>query len=413
MKVVIVGGGFSGLVTAAELRLQGVTGPITVYEKSHRWGGLLGSRREPWGLVEQAANGFLLNQPLKDFCSRLAIQLCPTQPEQRRRYIFRGSPRRWPLSFSESARFLKGAFSVRLFSGNRPDPGVNLSTWASLKFGPEALEYLIEPAVTGIFAARSSELSARLVYDYFYSHRIKSLGLYSTPEGMGGFIDGVVKFLRSEQVELVLGHEGRLDFAPTDVAVLATRDADETVAADGDLARIQSLLQKIPSVSLTSVTLGFQNDGFSKVQESASDLRGFGCLFPQAEKFHSYGVLFNTDIFPHRGPGWTETFIQPGGDTATDREIIDRALADRARLGTRMYGQGSGPRALVGTGVYRWPRALPLYGFELEALLPQIEAELRRHPRMHLVGNHMGDIGLGKMFLRCQRVARTIKEATL
>ena len=102
-KITIVGGGFSGLTMAYELEKKGFQ--VEIFEKK-AWGGLIQTGRRPEMQVESAANAFLMSDRLGEMADSIGCELFSTQKIANRRFIFRGVPRRWPLSLSSTLRIL-------------------------------------------------------------------------------------------------------------------------------------------------------------------------------------------------------------------------------------------------------------------------------------------------------------------
>ena len=143
-------------------------------------------------------------------------------------------------------------------------------------------------------------------------------------------------------------------------------------------------------VGLTTVTAFFE--------PSPGDLRGFGILLPRKEKFHALGVLFNSDIFWERGePLRSETYIFPEGLGS-----LEELLEDRERF------QKSAASPLH-VEVTSRPKALPLYGLQLEGFL---RSNSLQRGRFRLFGNSFGNLGLSRILHQSKALAvELMKEA--
>ena len=383
MRVRIIGAGFSGLATAYSLVRKGVE--VEVYESSTRAGGLLSSERLSWGLVESAANGIRASRNVVQLFHDVNLEYLSMNTHTRKRYIMRGEPKQIPLSFSEMARMSLGLFS-------KPKKGQSVRQYAESAFGKAATDYLIEPALFGIFAESSDRLSAQLIYDYFFKYKsVKSPeanGTLSPHEGMSALVESMLKFIESRGGKVHFSTEAKIDTGlPTVIATDAHSASALLQNVDGTLAE---QLSSIQYAELNSVTLGFKQQN--------RKLRGFGCLFPSVEKYNSLGVLYNNDIFQERGPYQTETWMIRGLELSED-DFMEKIAEDR----TRMLGYSESPDEIR---VTNWPRALPVYSSELENVLREIELP----HNVHLVGNYMGRMGLTKILDQCLEVADRIVE---
>src|SRR5712692_7196408 len=97
--ITVVGAGFSGLVTASYLVKEGFK--VRILERSGRAGGLIQTIRTEHGLVETAANGFLNSARLEAMCVDVGVPLQATRREARARFIFRGRPKRLPVTVTD------------------------------------------------------------------------------------------------------------------------------------------------------------------------------------------------------------------------------------------------------------------------------------------------------------------------
>ena len=383
MKVRVIGAGFSGLAVAYSLVKKGCD--VGLYESSDRAGGLLSSQRHSWGLVESAANGIRASRNVVQLFEDIDLEYQTMKAGTRKRFIFRDKPKQVPLSPLEITRMSAGLF-------RRPQPrlGQTVESYAESIFGYGAAHYLIEPALFGIFAERASQLSANLIYNYFFKHRSakssKARGTLAPTEGMAALVDSLVDYLEKNNCKIHYTTTIELDsLIPTVIATDAHAASELLENVD---EWVSDKLKSIEYLPMTSVTIGFK--------ETKRSLNGFGCLFPSEEDFNSLGVLFNNDIFENRGPYQTETWMIRGSEHSDD-ELRNLIQKDRER----MIGVQEEPDEF---SIQRWPKALPHYSVQLEKLLE----ELVLPHNVYLVGNYMGRMGLGKILDQCHEVTDRI-----
>lgn len=396
--ITVVGAGFSGLTTAYLLTKAGRE--IRIVEKTAREGGLIRTTRTEHGLVETAANGMLNSARLEAMSADIGVPLLATRPDGRKRFIYRGRPRQLPLSLAEALRIPVGLIANA--ANLRPQPCETIAVWGARVLGQGATEFLLSPALGGIYAGDPSRLSASLIFgranlpDHLKTYRPQKArvrGTVAPPNGMQQLIDGLVEYLRDKRVPInfseVLSANGS---DPTVVCLSASTAAEYLADASPDLAQE---LARVEMLSLLTATCFFDKD--------AGSLKGFGCLFPQGQGFRARGVLFNDCIFDGRGPAHSETWIFGG---ALDRDVVDlndeeitrTILADRARF----YRQQDSPLAVH---IKRWPNTLPHYSVDLERTLVKLR---QPPPNIALVGNYLGRIGLAKIFERAAYVVDNI-----
>ena len=396
--ITVVGAGFSGLTTAYLLTRAGRE--VRIVEKTARAGGLISTTRTEHGLVETAANGILNSARLEAMSEDIGVPLLPTRADGRKRFIYRGEPRQLPLSFAEAFRIPVGL--VTNVANLRPQPGETVSVWGARVLGRGTTDYLLSPALTGIYAGDPHRLSASLIFgrpnlpDHVQTYRPQKArvrGTVAPPNGMQQLIDGLVDYLREREVEMHFETDAQPNANELTIVCLSAPAAAEYLAnISPDLA---PELARVEMLSLLTVTCFFG--------EEAASVKGFGCLFPQDQGFRARGVLFNDCIFDGRGPARSETWIFGGALDAdvvslNDEEITRTILADRARF----YRQQDSPLAVH---IKRWPNALPHYSVDLEKALVKL---LQPPPNIALVGNYLGRIGLAKIFERAAYVVDSI-----
>src|SRR5260370_29274236 len=212
--ITVVGAGFSGLATAYFLTKRGFQ--VRILERSVRAGGLLCTIQTPHGLVETAANGLLNSARLEAMCGDIGVPLMPTRPDGRRRLIYRGRPRQVPLTIADMATF---AFRLATRPTSlRPQRFETIDEWGKRVIGAGATDYLLAPALGGIYAGDPKRLSASLIFgraalpNHLKTNRPargKVRGTVAPPNGMQQLIDALCVFLKNAGVEFVFNHEAR------------------------------------------------------------------------------------------------------------------------------------------------------------------------------------------------------------
>src|SRR5258706_10821812 len=292
MQVKVVGAGFSGLVTAYYLVKEGFK--VRVVERSARAGGLIQTIQTPHGPVETAANGIRNSMRLEAMCADIGVSLTATRREARARFIFRGRPRRFPLSGAEvlklGFRFAASASSLR------PRPLETIADWGRRVVGVAATDYFLAPALGGIYAGDPARLSASLIFgqatlpDHLQTTRPARPRLHGTvapPRGMQQLIDRLFDHLERAGVEFVFNHETMIEAG--EPAVICTSAQAAAFCLAWSAAPLGAKLKQIATIPVVTATCQYD--------PSAAKLKGCGCLFPRGAGFRARGVLFNEFIF--------------------------------------------------------------------------------------------------------------------
>lgn len=392
--VAVVGAGISGLLSAYFLRQKGYI--VTVFERAPQVGGKLSTHATPYGIAERAANAILSDALVEEVCETIGVPLISTLSASKARYIYsQGRPRRWPLGLVDTWTLflflLKKPWLQREALKNK-----TLATWLGEYLPQRVINRVFTPACQGIFGMGTESLSATLIMNYFFNKKKmpkgKLKGSVSAPQGMGQIVKTLKAYLESQSVRFVQNEVVDLKTMATDFqeVVLAT---DVTAAAELLTAMKDHRgpsLASVPTVDLVSVNAFWE--------KSPLPFAGFGILFPRGEGIQALGVLQNHFIFPNRSDERTlsETWIYRLEDVGED--VLDTLRLDREKL-----FKTSG--VLKDSVINKWPKALPLYGVELERVLEHFPPG---HPRVHLMGNYLGEIGLNRLFARAKQLAQEI-----
>ena len=320
-----------------------------------------------------------------------------------------------------------------------------VAQFVTRRLGKEALEQLIDPMVSGVYAGDPHNMSVSSAFprikelEQDYGSLLKALfsirrqrkreqgakaasKVSASPAGtLNSFTEGIQTL--TDCLASKLGERLRTGEAVQGISKLAqhyqvvstkaTYDADILIIAipayvaavlfeeiDQSIAQY---LEAIPYPHVSVVCLGYQK---TQVQHP---LNGFGFLVPHKERRKILGTLWDSSIFTNRASEDTvllRTMI--GGaqfpemaDLKTD-QLQDIVLDElNSILGLR------GDPQMV--RIYRWPRAIPQYLLGHQARLQAISNRLKAHPGLFLTGNAYHGIGMNDCITNAYQLAEQIR----
>lgn len=336
-KIAILGAGISGLTTAFLLKKKGYE--VSVFEKSHRTGGYIGTQYKDKYVVEIGANGFLNNEPKTlDLINQLGLhnELIASKEDSKIRYLmFNGKMRAAPVKPQEILKSDLLSFSSKMKVFKEmwfpPKPSEDIAKKSIYEFiqnhfGDEIAENIVRTAMIGIFAGDAKLLSVDKTFNKLvqiekeHKSLLKGLktsiaksgksNLMSFKRGMQTLIDKLSTELKSEiqlsfEVIRIYQEEGKLSvetqgeeesqtFNKFDHVVI-TLPAHEipNIALDFIDPSLLSQFKKYPVAPVRTLTFAFKE----KI-----NYKGFGTLISPNEKLNILGFLHPKDIFEGRCP---------------------------------------------------------------------------------------------------------------
>lgn len=459
-KAIIIGGGISGLSTAWLLRSKALAAgkelEITLLEKEQRLGGKIWSIKSDGYTCEWGPNGFLDSKPQTlELCRAIGVEqnLHRSNDNARKRFIFSGGelhrlPEGGP-SFLKS-RLISWPGKLRL--ALEPTPFIaaaprgtdeTLADFGRRRLGQEALDKLIAPMVSGIFAGDPETMSlvscfpriAELEREYggliramilLAKKKKKDIAegkVVSSAAGPGGVLTsfregiqyladaladslgGIVKpgiavtaIEKGESVRYRVkcsdGSEQEADLVI--VASPAFAAAEMLAGLDG---AVSGVLRQIPYASMTVICFGYERDRI------AHPLDGFGYLIPKKEGRSTLGTLWDSSMFENRAPDGKVLLRSMMGGACfpeyvklSDDEVTARVKKD-LKATMNIDAEPSFIR------IFRHPQAIPQYTVGHGQRLEALEERLKSHPGLILTGNSYRGIGLNDCVAAAQRAA--------
>jgi oxygen-dependent protoporphyrinogen oxidase len=178
MHIAIIGAGTSGLSAAYRLNQLMPQAVLCVFDRRNRVGGVLETLRKDGYQIEQSADNFITTVPWGvNLCKELGLgdELVQTNPNARRTYVVRkGKLHLLPDGFLMMAPtklmpmattpILSPLGKLRaglelLIPSRKDDIDESMSAFVRRRLGREVFERLVEPLVSGVYAADMDKLS--------------------------------------------------------------------------------------------------------------------------------------------------------------------------------------------------------------------------------------------------------------
>jgi len=445
--VLIVGGGIAGLSAAYGLAESAAArdSPIqcTLIEAEPRLGGKILTEQVSGFVIEGGPDSFLSQKPWGlELCRRLGLadRVIGTNRDRRKTYVYsKGRLEELPEGLAlgvptKLGPFLKSGLlswrgklrlATELLIPRRSSRGdESLGAFFRRRLGEEALERIIEPLMTGIYAGDADSLSIQATFPRFPEMERQAgsivralLGSWRRHRGEGPSGSPFVTLQGglSEMVQALTARLGRLSVlagyrvravrvsgpprgyevviegaAPlaADALVLATPAYDAASLIEPLDAELGALLRGIPYASTATISLGFPRKDFSH------RLDGYGFVVPRVEGRALLAVTWTSSKWSHRAPDEAvllRAYVGGAGrETVLERD--DDGLVGLVRAELRdMMGVTEAP---VLAKVYRWPRAMPQYLVGHLERLAAIDERLARWPGLFLTGAGYRGVGI-------------------
>ncbi len=450
-KVIIIGGGITGLSTAYFLQEKsketGCALDITLIESEKRFGGMIHTERVDDFILEGGPDSFITQKPgALDLCRRVGMsdQLVQTSEVQKSVYILSDGKllplpegfnlmipgRLTPFLFSPLVSPIgKVRMGLDLLIPRKDSPeDESIASFVRRRLGEEALQKFAEPILAGIFAGDAEKLSLYATFPQFASLEKSSgsliLGMWTRRraaakkgkpksnltlfvtlrEGLSslvmsirGKLDGV-KLISDEKVCGIIPQNGpqqegymvstHAEKYTADAVVVTTKTDTAADWIKGWDPSLSALLREIEYVSTATVSLGFRRE------DVHHPLNGFGFVVPRREGRQIMAGTWSSTKFPGRAPvGHVLIRAFLGG--AHHEDLIDRDESDLIMLVRKELQPILGIQAEpVVSKAFRWMKGRPQYNLGHLDRVAKIEKETKKHPGLFLAGAAYRGVGL-------------------
>jgi protoporphyrinogen/coproporphyrinogen III oxidase len=455
LRVVVIGGGIAGLSAAYYLAKGGVGS--TLIESRPRLGGVIQTERVEGCTIEAGPDSFLAIKPAAFELLRelgLEDQVIGSNDHLRKTFVRkRGRLVALPdgLMMMVPTRILplvttrlvgwptKLRMGLELLRAPKPAAGdQSVAEFVEEHYGAEAVEYLAEPLLSGVYGGDPRELSMSSVLPRFLElasrygsltrgvlaerakaaktrPHAKPAPLFRTLKGGLGQMVAAVESAMDGKAEVLRGRALAIERVDGAFRVRVEGDwlaADRIVAAceahsaagllAGMDAELAALLNAVPYTSSMTVALGFDAADFPRPPV------GFGILVPQKERRRLMACTWVGTKFSHRVPEGqivARCFLA-GRDEAAISEPDETVIPAITSELHEIAGISARPRF---ARVFRWPRSMAQYTVGHGARLARINARVAAIPGLHLAGNAYEGIGVPD----CIRLGRRAAEGIL
>jgi oxygen-dependent protoporphyrinogen oxidase len=452
-RTIIIGGGISGLSTAYYLAKAGA--PSTILESRPRLGGVIQTESVDGCTIEAGPDSFLSVKPAAmELIRELGLEADVIGSNDHLRVTFvRKNGRLVPLPdglmMMVPTKILPLITTSLISIGTKIRMGMELLRAPKVRaedesvadfvrehYGQEAVDYLAEPLLSGIYGGDPRQLSVTAVLPRFVELASKygsltrgvlamraqapkgqpSAPLFRTLKGGLGQMTGAVERFIHGKASVVSGRAETMERTATGYRIRIGGEwleADRVVVAceahsAGPLitaldSRLGELLGGVPYSSSMTVALGYDAADFAQLPV------GFGFLVPKKERRRLVACTWVGTKFPNRVPegkvvarcflgGMEDAGVLNESDETITAAVIDE-LRDIAGVTTR-------PRF---TRIFRWPKSMAQYTVGHPTRLAEVESRVAALPGLYVAGNAYQGIGIPD----CIRMGKAAAERIL
>lgn len=394
----IYGTGISGLLIGYYLKKNGHK--VTLYEKEGQSGGKISTKKNQYGMAEQAANAVFTNDDVFELIKELKLDYIEANKKLKRK-IWRGSLKNLRvLSLFEIFRIFLGLF--KRVPEIRKD--MSVKDFFLPLLGNRVCDEVLSSALSGIYATTSDQLHFLSIFkvskDFqgnylkFFKELKKTRKSTHKPvsisfkNGMQDFIDHLSVYLKDNI------HYNTSPELEESVNNIICTDAQEASKLTQFLyPSLSKELEKIDYLTLSTSTY-ILNTKMDVLENS------FGMLFPRNFNFQTMGILNNTAIFNRSSEQnlHSYTFITPLKDQLKETHLKEMKVISNKDLEFNIKYESHRV----------WERGIPFYNYQRFKTIEELRAKIYQfNAGIILFGNYVDGISIREMVSHSKNFAET------
>jgi oxygen-dependent protoporphyrinogen oxidase len=402
MKIAIIGGGIAGLTLAWYLQKSGVAYDLFEADGAHAGGNFRSIATPEDYLLEAGPNTLQLSPELEELLADLGLssEIQDAAAVSQHRYVLRGGhyrelPGSPPKLLTSSFFSLAAKWRIIRELWLRPAPADATETVAQFfrrRFGPEIVDYAVNPFMAGIYAGDPAQLLLHKTFpqlaalEQTYGSVLR--GLMKTSQGGVGRrrvmgLRGGNHLITKTLAAKLTHYQAGVGIAKIRRTAAGTYQLWPEVggwAADGSqpLGTYSHLALALPtyeaapllaelfpaaSAALAAVRYPPMSVMFSAYDRAAvaHPLNGFGALNPKVENTYAAGSIWTSSVYPNRVPAGQVLFTTFVGGAQYEDAALQLENEQKARVHAELsqyYGITGEPRWQAR---YFWPRSIPQF----------------------------------------------------
>lgn len=465
-KIVVIGGGVSGLAAAYYLeqaaKSSGLPIHCTVIEAARTLGGKIATERSEGFITEGGPESFVTRKRQAwELCQELGLgdRLVGTTERGKNYILHNGRPQIVPMGPVDAIRtpLLSAQGKLRVlrepFIAPRTDPSDEpLGDFLRRRVGPEMVDHVVAPAMGSVYLSDVNQMSTQVVFGQFAdmerAHGSLVKGMFGlmkqrTAERKlaeqngqpvkkeklsafmtlkGGLMEMIETLAEKITGDILLGsavtavtHNPTTQSQPYQLTLAnnQTVSADRVVLAIPTFAMADLLAEFDTAVAENLRAVHYNSVATVSIAYNKTDIPepfdGFGVVVPDREPSQLLAVEAVSNKFTHRSPADQMVLRAFVGGYRHENlvELADDQLAAlvRAEL-TGIFGIRAAPTFVR---IFRWQPANPQYGVgHLEMLAGVAEKLQTLLPGLYLTGSGMRGMGIPDCVRQAQETANQI-----
>ncbi|HBV61881.1 MAG TPA: protoporphyrinogen oxidase [Rhodopirellula sp.] len=459
-RVAIIGGGLSGLSTAAKLHRLDDSVQLVLFESGTRVGGVIHTEQVGEFLIDHGADMFSQKPSAAiDFCRELGLEDQLIEPKSSGRgarivrngqlvpipegFVLMRATQLWPmlrtplLSLHGKLRFLM----ERWIAPPKTDEDESVSSFVQRRMGQEVLDRIVAPLSAGIYTADVTKLSmqttmqAIAIMEKKYGSLARATAVRrrkgedsvergstgarygqfrAFQNGMIGLINGIAQSLPDDSIHLncpvesirSIGNQWIVTESGTDhkfdhvVVAVPPKAAVNLLEPIAPLASAE--LAKIESASAAIVVLGVSATNIKR------PVNTFGFVVPISERRRILAGSFASHKFSGRSPE-DHVLIRVFMGGAMQSELLEKSDEELTTIAqeelSELIGLTGDP--LV-SRVVRWNDAMPQYHVGHGDRVRIIDDEIGKIPGLWFTSNALHGVGIAPVIQQADQVARQV-----